>query len=57
MKYTILKGNSYIKNNYQKINSTYRLKYHFETLIGWINDPNGLVYYNDEFHLFYRVRA
>lgn len=54
MKYTILKGNTYIQNNFQKINSQYRLKYHFEPLIGWINDPNGLIYYNDEFHLFFQ---
>lgn len=31
---------------------TERLKYHFEPIKGWINDPNGLVYYKGEYHIF-----
>ena len=30
------------------------LKYHFKTRNGWINDPNGLVYYKGYYHVFYQ---
>jgi fructan beta-fructosidase len=32
----------------------YRPKFHFTSLKNWINDPNGMVYYDGEYHLFFQ---
>ena len=35
-------------------NEKYRGQYHYSVKEGWGNDPNGMVYYNGEYHLFYQ---
>lgn len=37
-----------------KDGSIWRNKFHIEMPFGLVNDPNGLSYYNNEFHIFYQ---
>lgn len=30
------------------------MKYHFEPKLGWMNDPNGLIYYKNQYHAFFQ---
>jgi len=38
----------------QTYREAYRPQYHFSPAQNWMNDPNGLVYHDGEYHLFYQ---
>lgn len=52
--YTLEKANQYIEQNKSKVVPEFRLKYHAMPDIGWMNDPNGLVYYKNRYHVFFQ---
>lgn len=44
------------KLNYPEItNDRYRLNYHIMAPSGWINDPNGFVFFKGYYHIFYHI--
>ncbi|MGD9605033.1 MAG: glycoside hydrolase family 32 protein [Bacilli bacterium] len=44
----------YVLENLNTVNPTYRHTYHAASPIGWSNDPNGLIWFNGEGHLFHQ---
>jgi len=40
--------------NYSTEYSRSKLKYHYHPEKGWVNDPNGLVYFDGYYHVFYQ---
>lgn len=45
--------NKMIESN-QPSHESFRPGFHFSVPANWLNDPNGLVYYEGEYHLFYQ---
>lgn len=43
-----------IKNSENLYREPLRGQFHFSPKRGWNNDPNGMVYYNGEYHLFFQ---
>lgn len=48
------KANAFIARVKNSVNAKYRLKYHMMPPVGWMNDPNGLIYYKGKYHLYYQ---
>lgn len=45
---------SALKSDKNYYNELYRPQFHFTPEKNWHNDPNGLVYYDGEYHMFYQ---
>lgn len=43
-----------VPTNAQETSDVHRPSYHYAPARNWMNDPNGLVYYKGEYHLFYQ---
>lgn len=54
MAYSKKMADDYIAAHRHTVNNKFRPKYHMAPPIGWMNDPNGLVYYHGEYRLFYQ---
>ena len=35
-------------------NGKMRQRYHFMSQTGWLNDPNGVIYYRGKYHVFFQ---
>lgn len=54
-RYRVFNNASEIKDLYERVNkSAYRQKYHIQPITGLLNDPNGFVYHDGNWHLFYQ---
>lgn len=54
MSYTNTLADSFIAENKHLLKQEYRLTYHLMSEFGWMNDPNGFIYYGGRYHMFYQ---
>ncbi|MBU5440923.1 glycoside hydrolase family 32 protein [Paenibacillus sp. MSJ-34] len=54
MNYTKEKADLFIRQNKALLRDDYRLRFHLMSEYGWMNDPNGFIYYKGNYHLFYQ---
>ena len=47
-------ANEFVAANKPDVDEQYRPTFHLAPEYGWMNDPNGFVYYHGEYHLFYQ---
>lgn len=48
------RANKYVSMHAHEGSDEYRGQYHFSPQIGWMNDPNGFVYFRGKYHIFYQ---
>lgn len=55
MQKNIARAQAYIDQNKESVKQgRMRQDYHFMPQTGWINDPNGLIFYKGKYHIFYQ---
>lgn len=55
MNSAIVRAQEFIDKHAAEVSTaSMRQRYHFMGPCGWINDPNGLIYYRGHYHLFYQ---
>ena len=45
---------SILTSSTELYNEFYRPQLHYSPPKGWMNDPNGLIFYNNVYHMFYQ---
>lgn len=48
------KANQTIQQTVSVVNKQYYPYFHLAPPVGWMNDPNGLIYFNGQYHAFYQ---
>ena len=51
----LTKAKKHVEDNRDKISEEFKPEFHLAPEVGWLNDPNGFVFYKGEYHLFYQA--
>ncbi|HFI0259964.1 TPA: glycoside hydrolase family 32 protein [Streptococcus suis] len=51
---TVVEANQFIQKEKGKVNPIFKPQAHLTPETGWMNDPNGFIYFRGEYHLFYQ---